>query len=253
MLCADDYAMTAGISRSIEMLAGERKLSATSAMTTTRHWLGDAPRIREYRSTLSIGLHLNFTFGEPLVAMPKLAPQGTLPTLKTLMGLAFSGQLDVYSITEEIARQCDAFERALGVQPDHVDGHQHVQVLPVIRRALISELSRRYGKTAPLLRDPTDRRVTGIPQSKAAIKARIANGLAVGFGNSAKRLDLPVNDGFSGFSAFDTASSYRTSWPPNVAVLAAVISSCVIRASTTKNSRHLIPSLPGAIKSMRAS
>jgi chitin disaccharide deacetylase len=208
MLCADDYAMTAGISRSIEALAAKGRLSATSAMTTSRHWVGDARRIGEHRGTLSIGLHLNLTLGEPLTAMPRLAPQGTLPTLKTLMGLAFSGQLDAASLAEEIARQCDAFERALGFPPDHVDGHQHVQVLPVIRRALLTELARRYGRSPPLVRDPTDRRFKGLPKSTAAIKARIVNGLASGFGKAAQQVGLPTNEGFSGFSAFDTAASY---------------------------------------------
>jgi chitin disaccharide deacetylase len=208
MLCADDYAMTAGISRSIEILAAARRLSATSAMTNSRHWALDAPRIREHRGSLSIGLHLNFTLGAPLSARSHIAPQGHFPPLKTILRLALTGQLKTEHLASEIARQLDAFETVFGTPPDHIDGHQHVQVLPTIRTALITELARRYPNNPPLLRDPTDRRVHGLPFSRAALKARIANGLAAGFSAAAATKGIPVNSGFSGFSAFDTTQSY---------------------------------------------
>lgn len=217
LLCADDYSMTAGISRSIETLAAARKLSATSAMTTTRHWRDGARRIAEHRGTLSIGLHLNLTLGAPCGVMALLAPQGTLPALKPLLQRALTGRLDKGEIRDEIRRQLDAFEQALGFQPDHVDGHQHVQVLPTIRRALFDELADRYPKTPPLLRDPTVRRVTGMPRNAAAMKALVANSLAAGFAASARARSIPVNDGFSGFSAFDTAQSYADELKAEVA------------------------------------
>ena len=217
LLCADDYAMTAGISRSIEALAAAQRLSATSAMTTTQHWGGDARRIAEHRGTLSIGLHLNFTLGAPAGAMALLAPQGTLPALKPLLLRALLGRLDKQEVRDEIRRQLDAFERALGFQPDHVDGHQHVQVLPTIRAALFDELAIRYHNAPPLVRDPVDRRVTGVPVSVAAVKARATNVLAVGFAASARAHGLHVNNGFSGFSAFDTAQSYSDELKAEVA------------------------------------
>jgi chitin disaccharide deacetylase len=207
LLCADDYAMTAGISRSIEELAAIGHLSATSAMTTTRHWPADAPRVRDLRGLLSVGLHLNFTLGAPAGTMPRLAPSGPLPNLNALIARALARQLDAAEIRDEIRRQLDAFESALGAPPDHV-GHQHVQVLPVIRTALIEELSRRYWSAPPLVRDPADRRRGGLPRSIAAIKARVANGLAAGFAQAVRARGLEVNTGFSGFSAFDPTQSY---------------------------------------------
>ena len=40
--------------------------------------------------------------------------------------------------------QFDAFERAWGAPPDHVDGHQHVQQFAGIREALLACIARRY-------------------------------------------------------------------------------------------------------------
>src|SRR5262249_5425139 len=55
----------------------------------------------------------------------------------------------------------------------------------------------------PLIRDPSDRvrAITG--RGLAVPKALAVAALAVGFARSARRLDLPVNDTFAGFSNFD--------------------------------------------------
>ena len=63
ILCADDYALTEGISRAIGELAAARRLSATSVMVTTPHWPATAPRLRAHRGHLAVGLHLNLTLG----------------------------------------------------------------------------------------------------------------------------------------------------------------------------------------------
>ena len=45
ILCADDYAMTEGVSRAIGELAAAQRLSATSVMVTSPHWPATAPRL----------------------------------------------------------------------------------------------------------------------------------------------------------------------------------------------------------------
>ena len=199
ILTADDYAMTYGVSRAIEQLARAGRLSATSAMVTMPGWREDALRVRELRGQLAIGLHLNLTLGTPAGPMPALAPAGTLPKLKPLIARALARRLTADEIGGEIRRQLDLFERALGFQPDHIDGHQHVQVLPTVRRALLDEVQRRYSASPPLLRDPS---------APGTGKARIVNVLSTGFRRAAKRRGLPTNDGFAGFSAFDVARDY---------------------------------------------
>jgi chitin disaccharide deacetylase len=208
ILNADDYAMTKGISRAILELASARRLSATSALVTSSWWADDAPGLAKLRGTLAIGLHLNLTLGAPLGPMTGIAPDGKFPSLKRLLLRSLARRLDALEIGAEICRQLDRFERVLGFPPDHVDGHQHVQVLPVIRQALIAELSRRFPRGGPLVRDPSDRLGVIIRRHGGRIKALSVNVLALGFAKLARMAGFATNDGFSGFSEFNTAGSY---------------------------------------------
>jgi predicted glycoside hydrolase/deacetylase ChbG (UPF0249 family) len=208
VLCADDYAMTEGISRAIGELAAAQRLSATSVIVTTPHWPAAAPRLAAHRGHLSIGLHLNLTLGRPLGAMPRLAPAGALPGVPGLLLRTGLGQLGRAEIRDEIERQLDRLEAGLGFPPDHIDGHQHVHVLRGVRAVLLDIVERRYRRCPPLIRDPTDRLSATAVRSAAVHKALVVATLAQGFARAAGRRDLPVNDSFAGFSSFDERSSY---------------------------------------------
>ncbi len=208
ILCADDYAMTEGISRAIGELAAAQRLSATSVMVTSPHWPAGAPRLAAHRGHLSIGLHLNLTLGSPLGSMPRLAASGSLPRLRHLMAWSCVGPLVRAEIRGEIERQLDRFETGLGFPPDHIDGHQHVHVLPGVRGPLLETLARRYRPTPPLVRDPTDRLSAIRVRSAARGKAMLIAMLAAGFARAAARRGLPVNDSFAGFSDFDASTPY---------------------------------------------
>ena len=210
ILCADDYALTEGVSRAVGELAAARRLSATSVMVTTRHWPAAAARLRVHRSRLAIGLHLNFTLGRPLGPMPRLAPSGSLPRRNALILLALVGVVGSAEIAEEIERQLEAFEKGLGFPPDHVDGHEHMHVLSGIRQPLLDVLARRYPGVKPLIRDPSDRlRAIAARSRSPRAKAAVVGALALGLSAAARRKGLPTNDGFSGFSRFDPVLSYE--------------------------------------------
>ena len=208
ILCADDYAMTEGISRAIGELAAAQRLSATSVMVNSPHWPAAAPRLRAHRGHLSIGLHLNLTLGTPVGPMPRLAPAGALPGLRGVVARAYLGLLDGGEVRAEIERQLDRFEAGLQFPPDHIDGHQHIQVLPRVRGALMKTVQRRYPARPPLLRNPTDAFSAIAARRLAAPKAMSAAALALGFADAARRRGLPVNDSFAGFSDFDVKVPY---------------------------------------------
>src|SRR5262245_52793612 len=123
MLCADDYALTQGISRAVGELAAAKRLSATSVMVTTEHWPATAPRLRVHRGHLAVGLHFNLTHGGPIGPMPRLAPDNVLPKRNDLIVRALAWMIDGNEIGQEVERQLDAFEKGLGFPPDHIDGH----------------------------------------------------------------------------------------------------------------------------------
>ena len=121
---------------------------------------------------------------------------------------ALLGVLAVGEIRAEIERQLDRFERELRAPPDHIDGHQHVHVLPGVRSALLDVLRRRYPGKPPLVRDPSDHPRSIRARGIAVPKALIVCGLAVGFRAAAQRAQVPINDTFSGYSAFDAKIPY---------------------------------------------
>jgi predicted glycoside hydrolase/deacetylase ChbG (UPF0249 family) len=208
ILCADDYALTEGVSRAIGELAAARRLSATSAMVTSPHWPAMAPRLLAHRANLAVGLHLDLTLGPSAGPMPRLAPDGSFPGLRGLMVRAFAGRLHAGEIRAEIERQLDQFERILGFPPDHIDGHQHVQVLPGVRRALLDTVARRYPRHPPLIRNPADQPRSIATRRIAALKAALVAVLATGFSQAARRHGVPTNDSFAGFSEFDVRQPF---------------------------------------------
>jgi predicted glycoside hydrolase/deacetylase ChbG (UPF0249 family) len=208
ILCADDYALTEGVSRAVGELAAARRISATSALVTTSHWPGMAPRLGVHRGRIAIGLHLNLTLGSPLGPMPRLAPKGAFPGRNELLARALLRLVDAEEIGAEIVRQLDAFEERVGFPPDHIDGHEHIHVLPGIRRPLFEVVARRYPGVMPLIRDPSDRWNAIAARGIARTKATAVAALALGFAAAARRHGLPTNEGFSGFSSFHVEVPY---------------------------------------------
>lgn len=208
VLCADDFAMTEGVSRSILELLAAGKLSATGAMTNRPHWPALAGELAAFSGKADLGLHLNLTCAAPLAAMPVVAPRGELPKLGELAKLAVASRAARAEIAGEIGRQLDAFEQGLGRAPDFVDGHQHVHVLPGVRRAVLDAVSARYPRGSLYLRDPADSVAAIRARGVAVGKALVIAGLAAGLRRAAVRRGIPTNRGFSGVSPFDPARDF---------------------------------------------
>jgi chitin disaccharide deacetylase len=203
ILCADDFGLADGVSRGIVELAEMGRLSATGAMTNMPGWRRAARSLMPLRDRIAVGLHLNFTAGSPLGPVPRLAPSGRFPDLKDLLPKALKRQLPGGEIAQEISRQIEAFEEALGHAPAFVDGHQHVHVLPAIRPALIQALNARGYAGRVWLRDPSDKAMAILRRPIGRSKALIVKSLARGFARSAHAAGFRTNKGFSGFAPLD--------------------------------------------------
>lgn len=213
VLCADDFAITEGVSRSILELLAAGKLSATGAMTNRPHWPRLARELAAFSGRADLGLHLNLTCAAPLSAMPRVAPSGALPKLGELAPLVLRSGAVRAEIATEIARQLDSFEQNLGRAPDFVDGHQHVHTLPGIRRAVLDALAARYPAGSVYLRDPSDSIAAIRARGVAVGKALTVAGLATGLRRAAARRGIPTNRGFSGFSPFDPLRDFAADLP----------------------------------------
>ncbi len=205
-LCADDYAMTPGVSRGILEALEAGALSATSAMTTSPTWPEAAPALLPYVGRADLGLHLNLTLGAPLGPMPVFAPGGRLPTIGAILRMARAGTLPLDELADEIGRQMDRFTSVLGRPPDHVDGHQHVHVVGPVRGVFCAALATRVWR--PWLRDCGDRPDRILRRRTTLAKAFGLSLVAHGWRAQAARLRFPTNEGFAGFSTFDPSSDY---------------------------------------------
>ena len=210
-LVADDFALSPAVSRGILALLEAGRLSGAGAMTNRPFWKESARDFIACGGRADLGLHLNLTAGEPLGAMPRLAPSGTLPSAQTLLQKGLDRQAS-REIEAEIRRQIEAFAEHAGRLPDYVDGHQHVHVLPGVRRALFHALEHFWPKShsgpRPWLRDPADTPGRIVARGVAAQKALTVAALSLGFRQLARRHGFATNHGFAGFSAFDPARDY---------------------------------------------
>ncbi len=203
ILCADDFAMTAGVSQGILELAGLHRISATSAMTNMMHWAAHSRDLQQHVGQIDLGIHLNLTLGSPLGTMHNLAPSGVFPSIKEISRRAFRGSIDVLEIESEIDRQCEAFEAHMQMQPDFIDGHQHVHSLAPVRKALIAVMNRRYPGLKPYLRDPCDRLSRILRRGTSILKALAVSAVGHGLADAADYNNIRVNAGFAGFNRFD--------------------------------------------------
>lgn len=207
-LLADDYGIAPGVSRGIRELLQAGRLSGTSCLVLSPHWKDEAPALRGLDAWADIGLHLAFTDFAPLGAMPGLAPRGKLPGLGNLIVSAYLGRLRAEEIGAEIDRQLDAFEQAMGRPPDYIDGHQHVQQLPVVRDLLVDRLKHRLppGTALRVCHEPfaaIGRR--GIAVLRASVIAAIGRALR----DLADGETIPSNRRFAGVRDFTERDPYR--------------------------------------------
>ena len=209
-LCADDYAMTPGVSRGILEALDAGALTATSVMTTSHWWPELAAPLRRFAGRADIGLHLNLTLGAPLGPMPMLAPDGRLPDIGTWMRLTRRGGLPFERIAGEIAseidRQMARFVEVFGAPPDHVDGHQHVHILAPVAPLLLAALRHRGWR--PWLRDSADRPDRILARGGSLKKALGLAILGRGVAARARHEGFDGNEGFAGFSPFDASADY---------------------------------------------
>jgi len=146
-ICADDYGLAPGVSQAIRDLILKRRLHATGCMTGSPHWPQQAVLLKPLEGLAHFGLHITLTQQSPLGAMPNLAPDGKLPNPDALVMRTWAGKVDAREIAAEIHRQIDAFEAAMGRQPDFLDGHHHVHHLPVVRDVVLSIWQNRLGRS----------------------------------------------------------------------------------------------------------
>jgi predicted glycoside hydrolase/deacetylase ChbG (UPF0249 family) len=183
VLCADDFGLSPGVSRGIAELLELGRLSATSCMVNYPEFGTDAGTLKAFRGQADLGLHFSLTDS------------------RTISSVAIECHLrppPLSVMRDAVARQTDAFSRAMGMLPDYIDGHQHVHVLPVVREAVI-DIAKRIGAYVRVPRDPIGRAMLARPAPFESIYlARASRALARLAGESG----VVTNKGFRGARTF---------------------------------------------------
>lgn len=98
--------------------------------------------LKKYNEKIDVGLHLVLTDSQPLgrhsVDSSLVGRDGRFHSIKSLTLRAYLGQLTAADLDIEIRAQIESFINIFGRAPDFIDGHQHVQQLPVIRNSLVA-------------------------------------------------------------------------------------------------------------------
>jgi predicted glycoside hydrolase/deacetylase ChbG (UPF0249 family) len=214
ILCADDYALTPGISRGIRELARAGRLSATSAMTVSPYWEAEGHLLKTGETdgadsvargtalSFPVGLHFTLTDYKPLTNMYDLAPDGRLPGLGPLLGRALRKKLDPDEIAAELTAQIDRFEAVMGMPPAYIDGHHHVHQLPIIRDVVIEITKEQLGPTT-FVRTCNESLLGIVRRGIAVPRAALISVLGRAFARQARRQGLRGNRGFRGVRNFD--------------------------------------------------
>lgn len=120
ILCADDFGYNAKINQGVITLLQNNRISATSCMTNMPAFKEGADELRAFQNHADIGLHFNLPY-----------------SISTLLIKSHLRLLKFDEIYQALETQYKTFVEVLGFTPSHIDGHQHIHHLPIIRDVLV--------------------------------------------------------------------------------------------------------------------
>src|SRR5262245_51893091 len=201
-LCADDDGAAPGVSSAIRELISRGRINATSIMVAASHFSDDEAAALAGLNTgtkrAALGLHVTLT--GPLQPLSEnFAPlrQGRFLPLNAMLRMATARRLRPEPLAREIAAQLEKFNDVFGRAPDFLDGHQHIQLFPQVRDALLRVVAERAPNTWV--------RQCGRPRRGRRLrdhKALLLDILSLGFRRRAKKLGVAFNPAFAGSYAF---------------------------------------------------
>ena len=138
---ADDFGLTAGVNRGILEGYENGVVSSTTVMACGQRFQ-DAAALPERAPRLSVGCHLVFVDGQPILRPSQI------PTLMggndgrfrekllTFACLAATGKLAAGQIETEATAQIQKLKSA-GIAVSHLDTHKHTHMFPVVLRGML--------------------------------------------------------------------------------------------------------------------
>ncbi len=156
IVTADDFGLSPPVNEAVESAHREGILSAASLMVGAPA-VEDAVKRARTMQTLGVGLHVTLLDGRPVLPpdeVPGLVgPDGRFSIDPLRFGVALYVSPELRRQADaEIAAQFDRF-RATGLEMDHINGHKHFHLHPVVLAA-ITRIAPRFG--SPPVRVPLE-------------------------------------------------------------------------------------------------
>lgn len=137
---ADDFGLTRAVNAGI-MEAYEHGLLKSASLMVTAEAADDAVAWAKARPGLDVGLHIALTEERPALPpeqIPSLVTDGRFyPRRGTVFFRYAIGRWDVAEAAAEIAAQWNRL-LGYGLEPSHLDGHQHLHLLPWLFPSVIA-------------------------------------------------------------------------------------------------------------------
>jgi predicted glycoside hydrolase/deacetylase ChbG (UPF0249 family) len=154
---ADDFGISEAVNRGI-VEAHERGIVTATSIMATGAKFEHAVELARLRPSLAVGVHLVLTEHRPLIGASAAASlvrsDGSFePHLRQLLKRRLRGRVSIAEVRRELDEQIRRV-RAAGIAISHLDGHQHVHVLPGIAQ-VVAELAAAHGISA--VRYPAER------------------------------------------------------------------------------------------------
>jgi predicted glycoside hydrolase/deacetylase ChbG (UPF0249 family) len=211
-LSADDYGLAPGVSCGIRELLAAGRLTGTACMTGGPHWPDEAARLKTIHgeNPFDVGVHLTLTEQPAITDMPGLAPDGRLPGLGRLIGLALTGRIDRAEVAGELTAQIDRFEAAWGAPPDFLDGHHHAHQLPIVGDVVLDLYRTRLNPGRAWIRRCTAPLGRVLGTGVAVRRALVIGALGRSFSRRLDRAGVVSNRVFAGVRDFTGEPPYAT-------------------------------------------
>jgi predicted glycoside hydrolase/deacetylase ChbG (UPF0249 family) len=213
-LCADDYGISPSVNTAIRDLVARGRLNATSVMVTAagfhRSEAASLATLNADEQRVAIGLHVTLTAPHrPLSADFRPLREGAFLPLTETLGRACLHLYRRNLLQQEVEAQLRMFAHVFGRPPDFVDGHQHVQLFPQIRDAVLNAVK-------ALAPDAWVRQCGSVRTPSEQWRDRkglLLDILSRGFRRRAEALGLRTNPAFAGTYDFHDGADVAALFP----------------------------------------
>lgn len=139
---ADDLGFSLGVNHAILKANTEGFLSHASLMANTEYFDHAIEEIIPQSKKLKIGVHINLTCAKALFSDNILTENGLLNNTFVKLLFKYKSKKVLQSIEKEIELQLLKIKEK-GIQISHIDGHEHVHVIPSINK-IVRKLAKKH-------------------------------------------------------------------------------------------------------------